>query len=379
LFGVAGYAIAVRERFDRCQDLYLCPRELQKRIPDASAELLPELPDLEDLKPYPTAESVRFVGHTGRVRSIDISPTGTLLASGGSDGELRIWEIQTGFCIEAINLRKWTSPTAVVTSVAFGRTSNRLYIAACCGRYCFLVRLHEDDFVFPEPCENFLMISPNIMAISHARVVDMRQCVFNRSGAFLAVLGQSRLVFIYNTTTWEYRAPITSAKSYIQCVQFHPIKPRFFVATQHHVLVFDLVEKMKLMQLRPQVQWISSIDIHPSGEHVLATSYDGRAFWFDMELQVEPFRVLRQHSGAVRDVRYHRRFPLFASCGDDAKVYVFHGAVFDDLVTNPRIVPVKELSGHEKNNVLGVLGLAWHPSQPWLVSAGADHSIRLWC
>jgi ribosome biogenesis protein ERB1 len=144
-------------------------------------------------------------------------------------------------------------------------------------------------------------------------------------------------------------------------------------------LIFDLVEKTKLLQLRPQVQWISSIDVHPSGDHVIAGSFDGRGFWFDTELQVEPFKVLRTHTAALRDVRYHRRFPLFATASDDTKIYVFHGTVFDDLITNPRIVPVKELSGHAKNNILGVLALVWHPTQPWLLSAGADHSIRLWC
>jgi ribosome biogenesis protein ERB1 len=127
------------------------------------------------------------------------------------------------------------------------------------------------------------------------------------------------------------------------------------------------------------VQWISSIDVHPRGDHVIAGSFDGRGFWFDTELQVEPFKVLRTHTAAVRDAKYHRRFPLFATASDDTKIYVFHGAVFDDLITNPRIVPVKELSGHAKNNVLGVLGLVWHPTQPWLLSTGADHSIRLWC
>jgi ribosome biogenesis protein ERB1 len=207
----------------------------------------------------------------------------------------------------------------------------------------------------------------------------MRQCVFSRSGGFLALLGQSRLVYIFNTTTWEFRTPITSAKSYIQCVQFHPTKPRFFVATQHHIIVFDLVEKARLMQLKPTVQWISAIDVHQTGEHVVAAAFDGRAFWFDTELQVEPFKVLRTHSAAVRDAKYHKKFPLFATAGDDTKIYVFHGTVFDDLVTNPRIVPVKELSGHTKNNVLGVLALVWHPTQPWLLSAGADHTIRLWC
>ena len=378
LFDVPGYDKFLRERFDRCRDLYLCPREMRVRVPDTSAELLPELPDLEELKPYPTAECVRFVGHTGRVRSVDINSTGALMVSGGGEGVLKLWELQTGWCIKTFNLAEMAGNTGEVSSVSFCK-GNKSLIAACCGNTAFVIRLREQDGELPPEGENVRHVDENIAMITSHRVHKYRQCTFSPNGTFLALLGESKLVYIYNTNTWDFRTPITSAKSYIQCVQFHPSKPRFFVATQHHILVYDLVERQKLLQLRPLVRWISSIDVHPRGDHVIAGSFDGRGFWFDTELQVEPFKVLRNHEGAVRDVAFSRRFPLFATAADDTKVDVWHGAVFDDLITNPRIVPVKELSGHTKNGILGVLALVWHPTQPWLISAGADHTIRLWC
>ena len=378
LFDVPGYDKFLKERFDRCQDLYLCPREMRVRVPDTAAELLPELPDLEELKPYPTAECVRFVGHTGRVRSVDINSTGALLVSGGGEGVVKVWELQTGWCIKTFNLAEMAGNEAEVASVSFCK-GNKSLIAACCGNRAFVIRLREQDGELPPEGENVTHVNENIAMIKSSRVNKYRQCTFSPNGTFLALLGESKLVYIYNTNTWDFRTPITSAKSYIQCVQFHPSKPRFFVATQHHILLYDLVERAKILQLRPLVKWISSIDVHPRGDHVIAGSFDGRGFWFDTELQVEPFKVLRNHSGAVRDVAYSRRFPLFATASDDTKIDVWHGAVFDDLVTNPRIVPVKELSGHVNNGILGVLAIVWHPTQPWLISAGADHSIRLWC
>jgi WD40 repeat protein len=48
-----------------------------------------------------------------------------------------------------------------------------------------------------------------------------------------------------------------------------------------------------------------------------------------------------------------------------------------DLLTNPLIVPVKILRGHERVNHEGVLAVAFHPSQPWLFTAGADATICL--
>jgi ribosome biogenesis protein ERB1 len=53
--------------------------------------------------------------------------------------------------------------------------------------------------------------------------------------------------------------------------------------------------------------------------------------------------VRRHHTSALRGVAFHRTYPLFASCSDDATVHVFHGMVYSDLLTNPLIVPVKIL------------------------------------
>jgi ribosome biogenesis protein ERB1 len=49
----------------------------------------------------------------------------------------------------------------------------------------------------------------------------------------------------------------------------------------------------------------------------------------------------------VRNAVYHKKFPLFASCSDDGNVHVFHGMVFNDLLQNPLVVPLKILKGHQ--------------------------------
>lgn len=77
------YKNFLRERFERCLDLYQAPRVLKK--PKLSLDLktyLPELPSPEDLRPFPTKESLVYIGHTGHVRSISTSADGHYLVSG---------------------------------------------------------------------------------------------------------------------------------------------------------------------------------------------------------------------------------------------------------------------------------------------------------
>jgi len=117
--------------------------------------------------------------------------------------------------------------------------------------------------------------------------------------------------------------------------------------------------------------------IHPKGDDVITGSYDKKLSWFDMELSNKPYQTIRHHKKAIRQVCFHKRYPLFASASDDGTVLVSHGKVFDDMLQNPLIVPVKILRGHAVVQNLGVLDCQFHPTQPYIFTAGADSTIRL--
>lgn len=142
--------------------------------------------------------------------------------------------------------------------------------------------------------------------------------------------------------------------------------------------MYNLAKQELIKKLQPGAKWISSIDIHPAGDNVIIGTYDKRIHWFDMDLSTKPYKTLRYHRAAVRQVKYHPRYPLFGSCSDDGSVLMFHGMVYNDLMQNPLIVPVKTLRAHEISpSGLGVLDCAWHPTQPWIFSCGSDRTIKL--
>ena len=89
------YENLVREHFERCLDLYMCPRITRKRklITDPNM-LIPELPSPNDLKPFPTVTSLDFNFHSTCVRSISISPCGRYLASGDEDSNVVVWDLR---------------------------------------------------------------------------------------------------------------------------------------------------------------------------------------------------------------------------------------------------------------------------------------------
>lgn len=79
---VPGYSSFIKERFERCLDLYLCPRTRRRRplVKDPES-LVPQLPSPKDLRPFPTTLMLRYQGHTGSVRAVALS---SVLARFGS-------------------------------------------------------------------------------------------------------------------------------------------------------------------------------------------------------------------------------------------------------------------------------------------------------
>lgn len=120
------YQELIREHFERCLDLYLCPRVLKKKVnvQDPSA-LIPELPQPSDLMPFPTSLSIEYKFHTTCVRSISVSPCGTYLASGDEDSNLLIWHVQTSRI-----LRKYKLDNKVVDCVEWCPSKDRCILTA---------------------------------------------------------------------------------------------------------------------------------------------------------------------------------------------------------------------------------------------------------
>lgn len=70
------YDRLIQERFQRCLDLYLCPRVKKKKLNIDPDTLIPKLPDPKSLKPFPTAVNIAYNRHASPVGAIAVSPSG---------------------------------------------------------------------------------------------------------------------------------------------------------------------------------------------------------------------------------------------------------------------------------------------------------------
>eukprot|EP01035_Chromulina_nebulosa_P018965 gene18965-24775_t len=434
---VTGYENLIKERFERCLDLYLCPRKLKRRLNIDPETLIPRLPKPKELKPYPNSLAIQFLGHTKAVRSISISPDGQYIVSGSDDGTVRLWEVDTSLCKYTWNISKNNKP---INQVVWNPNPTHHIIAVIVDDELILITTGTGDSDSNDITEsllstindeinsnndnndntndeilsdneddnednqkkskknlkglciwsNYKQLGDNESVIKNGSKIGPRvtmkckneitKVVWHYKGDYLATVVPNygaNAIGIHQLSKAKSQFPFMKSPGNVQTISFHPNKPYLFIGTQQHVKVFHLIEAKLVKKLISGCKWISSIDIHPSGDHVIVGSFDRRVVWFDLDLSSTPYKTLKYHEKAVRDVSFHKRYPLMASSSDDGTVQIFHSMVYSDLTRNALIVPLKILRGHGVIGNLGVLACEFHPKQPWIFTAGVDGVINL--
>ncbi|KAF3385429.1 Ribosome biogenesis protein erb1 [Penicillium rolfsii] len=421
---VPGYENFVKEKFERCLDLYLAPRVRRSKLNIDPESLLPKLPSPEELKPFPTTCATVFRGHKGRVRSLNVDPTGIWLATGGDDGTVRVWEILTGRQLWSVKL----SDEDAVNVVRWRPGKDAVILAAAAGDDLFLavppmiadpeIEKASLDIIDagwgyaasnppPSAAEANKKNTPPQWIRPSSELADAGVCVviplryipksisWHRRGDYFVTVCSgastpaSVAVAIHTVskhlTQYPFRRRLKGGGP-PQTAHFHPSKPILFVANQRSIRGYDLSRQLLVKIVQPGARWISSFDIHPTsstasgGDNIIVGSYDRRLLWHDLDLSQRPYKTLRYHRKAIRAVKFHPggRYPLFADASDDGSLQIFHGSVTGDMLSNASIVPLKVLKGHKITGELGVLDIDWHPKEAWCVSAGADGTCRLW-
>lgn len=399
---VPAYKRYIQEQWDRCLNLYLAPRRRTMKIQASSTDLIPLLPKPQDLRPFPTQEAIVFTGHKSIIRTIAVHPLGKYLASGSDDHTVKIWEVSTGRCLRSFDVEgavkhvSWNPSNKLFLlgivfekNVVFLNPETYLVDKVVVNQTNQIFKYEPDqgDYIRPQRVTTAVQwrtASADEWAKGYRIIVEhfryVKQIVWHKQGDYFATVipeGDHRSVLMHQLSRWRSQVPFNKCKGRVQTVAFHPKLPFLYVVTQSHIRVYNLLKQQMTKKVQANCRWVSSIAVHPGGEHFLIGGYDRKMNWFEMECTRRP-HALRYHKSAIRSVAFHRKYPLFASAADEGRVVVSHGMVYNDWLKDPLLVPLKELKGHRFFDGLYVLDVAWHPYEPYIFTAGADATIRLW-
>jgi len=261
------YQDLVREHFERCLDLYMCPRLTRKKIQVSDPNtLIPEMPSPNDLKPFPTQVSIDFTFHKTCVRSISVSPCGKYLASGDQDHNVVIWDVKSTRILRKYKLHnpvvdcvEWCPSTkscllSIVNEELVYIVQPQLYsksstehttslIDSCEQQYLIDVKASDQKEKFvkwkfvKDECIGMKMIQMDFSKI-------MSKIVWHSKGDYFATMAHniqtSSQVMIHSISRSTSMRPFTQSKGIVQSISFHPTKPHFFACTHIQVFQYNL-------------------------------------------------------------------------------------------------------------------------------------------
>ncbi|OUS41777.1 NUC169 domain-domain-containing protein, partial [Ostreococcus tauri] len=355
----------VKECFNRCLDLYLCPRAKKQTIQVDPDSILPQVPEVSNLKPFPRVLSVSYPGHKHHVQSISINDSGDLLCSGCADGTVRIYELATGHCECEFLL---DAPVACVS----WRSGSEREFAVCSGKTIVILSTRQAAF-----CSNAMVNDGSVRDLSWCKndfgstsvhLACSPTCItwHHKGDYFASVERQSGRLCVHQMSGHTSQSVFSSSRHHIVLSKFHPQKAVIFTATSSHVRVFDVREQKLLYKLKPGNSAINNFSLDQRGETIAVCTSDCRVYLFE-EAVSSPLKVIQLQSGSGLATSFHPRLPLFAVAATNGLVHVFHFKV-NDLIRDPTIVPLKLLKPRGADNT-GVQTCAFHPYQPWLLCA----------
>lgn len=98
---------------------------------------------------------------------------------------------------------------------------------------------------------------------------------WHRAGDYLVARSDGDpTLLIHQLSTKSSQAPFKKAKADIQDVCFHPTRPYLVVAEKRRARIYDLQKQALVKKLQCPARWISTVDVHPGGDHLLLGTFD---------------------------------------------------------------------------------------------------------
>lgn len=259
----------------------------------ASGDETVKLWHLPDGKPVPNPHSpgqpsVRapLGGHTSWVQALAFHPDGRVLATGGADGALALWETATSRMLLSVAT---AGGGERIRSLAFSPNGGRLAVAGD-DRTVHLYRLQGAG----------LEELPGL----RGHLGPVRSVAYAPTGALLATGGDDRTVRLWDARNGNELAVFRGHTHWVYVVAFSP-DSRYLVSGGHDTTLrlWDVATRTELKTAKEHGGPIYAVAFSPNGQMLATASWDWSVrLWALPELV--PLRLLRGHTDRVFGVAF---------------------------------------------------------------------------
>lgn len=284
------------------------------------------------------------LGIYGGVGSLSFRPDGKTLASGHSDGNIRIWSVDTGEM-----LKTWAAHVSGIEKISFHPDGKTL---ASGGSLDGTLRIWDAD-------------TGELLHTLTGHTGWIHSISFRPGSKTLASTSHDETIRIWDATTGEHLHTLTGHTGAVYSVSFHPNGKTIASVSEDATLrIWNATTGAFLHTLARHTGWIESVSFHPNGHLLASGGQDKTLRIWDVDTN-ELLHTLTGHTGSVNTVAFHPDGQMLVSGSSDHSIRFWHPDTGD---------PLRTLTGH----VGPVSSVAFNPDGRTLASGSADGSIRIW-
>lgn len=315
----------------------LHPPQDYKRLytPEPTAELPPAMAQTFEVKLLP--------GNNTAIESVAFSPDDTMIASGAADGNVRLWDAETG-----VGLNTLSGHFDAVTSVAFSPDGTRVVS----GAFDRMIRLWD--------ASNGTELDT---LIGHSDAVE--SVAFSPDGTRIVSGSRDHTVRLWNAQTGIELMTLSGHTGLVFDAAFSPDGTQIASCSlDKTVRLWDAQTGDELMTFNGHTGFVNTVAFSPDGTRIASGAEDRTIRIWDVASGTE-LRSLRGDNGPVNSVTFSPDGALIAAGSNDEDIRLWDansGALVD------------QLNGHRRP----VRSVAFNSDGTQLVSGSWDAKIRLW-
>ena len=277
------------------------------------------------------------------VYTVAFSSSGTIIASGHADGNVRVWDAGSGRLLHTIQAH-----SASILSLAFHPHDETLVTAS----FDATIKVWDSR----QGRELKSLQGHNGFVYSLA---------FSSDGNLLASGSDDRTIKIWEITNGSERQTLRGHEGFVYSVVFNPNGKRLASGSDDwSIKIWDLATASEIRSLEGNSGFVYSVDFSPDGKLLAAGTHDSQITVWDVQNGSE-LLTLKGHTDSVRSVKFHPDGLILASGSADKTVKLWsleNASAFADF------------RGHSDE----LYQLSFAPDGGRLVSAGRDGILHIW-